>query len=73
MIRTLLSTLSALAQPALRLWDRLPIRVQGRITVGLPLVAVFLSTCLALVGNHQRVDIETDIQRKFEMTQRWAG
>jgi CHASE3 domain len=72
-IRTLLSTLSALAQPALRLWDRLPIRVQGRITVGLPLVAVFLSTCLALVGNHQRVDIETDIQRKFEMTAALGG
>lgn len=43
-------------------------RVQGRITVGLPLVAVFISACLAVTGNHQRVDIETDIQRKFEMS-----
>ncbi len=34
---------------------------------------MFLSTCLALVGNHQRVDIETDIQRKFEMTAALGG
>ena len=47
--------------------------MQGRITVGLPLVAVFISTCLALVGNHQRVGIETDIQRKFEMTAALGG
>ncbi len=43
-------------------------RVQGRITIGLPLVAVLISAGLALTGNLQRVDIETDIQRKFEMT-----
>ena len=43
-------------------------RVQGRITVALPLVAVAISACLALTGNLQRVDIETDIQRKFEMS-----
>jgi CHASE3 domain sensor protein len=56
------------AQPALRLWARVPIRVQGRITVGLPLVAVLISAVLAIVGNYQRVAIETDIQRKFEMS-----
>ena len=58
----------AVKRPALRLWDRIPMRMQGRITVGLPIIAVFISTCLALIGNHQRVDIETDIQRKFEMS-----
>lgn len=43
-------------------------RVQTRITIGLPLLAVLVSASLALTGNLQRVDIETDIQRKFEMT-----
>ncbi|RZT89009.1 CHASE3 domain sensor protein [Pseudonocardia sediminis] len=66
MARSLRDTLSASAQPAMRLWHRVPMRVQGRITVGLPLVAVVISACLALSGNLQRVDIETDIQRKFE-------
>lgn len=54
--------------PAIRAWDRVPIRVQGRITVGLPILAVLVSAILAIIGNHDRVAIETDIQRKFEMT-----
>jgi CHASE3 domain sensor protein len=62
------STLGAWLQPALRVWARIPVRTQGRITVALPLVAVFVSTCLAVVGNYQRHDIEADIQRKFEMS-----
>ncbi|GAA4856777.1 hypothetical protein GCM10023201_59080 [Actinomycetospora corticicola] len=52
----------------MRAWERVPIRVQGRITVALPLVAVVISAVLALNGNLTRVAIETDIQRKFEMT-----
>lgn len=52
----------------MRAWERVPIRVQGRITVALPLVAVVISACLALSGNLTRVAIETDIQRKFEVT-----
>ena len=67
MTRNLRATLGAWTHSALRLWARVPVRVQGRITVGLPLVAVVVSACLGIVGNHQRVDIETDIQRKFEM------
>src|SRR5690348_16460342 len=55
-------------QPVMRRWNRVPMRVQGRITVGLPLVAVVISACLALVGGNQRAAIETDIQRKFEMS-----
>lgn len=43
-------------------------RIQGLITVALPLTAVLLSASLAAVGNYQRVNIETDIQRKFEMS-----
>jgi CHASE3 domain sensor protein len=61
-------TIGAWAQPALRSWARIPMRVQGRITVGLPLVAVVISACLAILGGNQRADIETDIQRKFEMS-----
>lgn len=66
MFRTVISRLSPLTQGALRVWGRTPLRIQGRITVGLPLVAVLLSAALAVVGSHQRVNIETDIQRKFE-------
>ncbi|WP_226361106.1 CHASE3 domain-containing protein [Pseudonocardia sp. ICBG1142] len=68
MARSLRDTLSAPARPVLRYWDGLPMRVQSRITIGLPLLAVLVSAGLALTGNLQRVDIETDIQRKFEMT-----
>jgi CHASE3 domain sensor protein len=60
--------LSAVVRPAMRLWNRIPMRTQGRITVGLPLLAVLISACLAAMGNYQRINIETDIQRKFEMS-----
>ncbi|WP_176921310.1 CHASE3 domain-containing protein [Pseudonocardia oroxyli] len=65
---TFRSATTRAVQAGLGLWNRIPVRTQGRITVGLPLVAVVVSACLALTGNLQRVDIETDIQRKFEMT-----
>lgn len=68
MARSFRNGLSAFARPALRLWDRIPMRTQGRITVGLPLLAVLISACLAAMGNYQRINIETDIQRKFEMS-----
>ncbi|MDL5159743.1 CHASE3 domain-containing protein [Actinomycetospora termitidis] len=68
MARGFADRLGALVAPALRWWERIPIRVQGRITVALPLVAVLISAVLALNGNLARVAIETDIQRKFEMT-----
>jgi CHASE3 domain sensor protein len=60
--------LGALVRPALRLWESIPLRVQGRITVALPLVAVIVSACLGVVGNSERIGIETDIQRSFEMS-----
>lgn len=68
MIRGFRTIFGDVKQSALRQWDRIPMRTQGRITVGLPLVAVFISASLALIGNNQRVDIETDVQRKFEMS-----
>jgi CHASE3 domain sensor protein len=60
-------TVGALPRRVLRRWDRIPIRVQGRITVGLPLLAVVISAVLAIIGNTERVAIETDIQRRFQM------
>ncbi|WP_433802205.1 CHASE3 domain-containing protein [Actinomycetospora sp. CA-084318] len=68
MARRLADLWSAVAGPAMRWWDAVPMRVQGRITIALPLVAVVISACLALNGNLTRVAIETDIQRKFEIT-----
>ncbi|WP_157647507.1 CHASE3 domain-containing protein [Actinomycetospora chiangmaiensis] len=68
MARGLADLWRAVSGPPMRAWERVPIRVQGRITVGLPLVAVVISACLALNGNLTRVAIETDIQREFEMT-----
>lgn len=52
----------------MRLWRRVPVHVQGMVTVGLPLLAVLISATLALIGNHQRAAIEKDVQRKFQMT-----
>ena len=60
-------TLGRATQQVLRTWDRVPLRIQGRITVGLPLVAVVISAVLAIIGNTERVAIETDIQRRFQM------
>ena len=60
-------------QAAIRQWERVPIRVQARITIALPLVAVIISALLAISGNAQRVAIETDIQRKFEVSAALGG
>lgn len=51
----------------MRSWQRVPLRVQGIITVSLPLLAVTISAALALFGNYQRARIEADVQRKFQM------
>ena len=42
-------------------------RVQGQILVILPLLAITISAVLALFGNHQRANIQADIQRHFQM------
>jgi CHASE3 domain sensor protein len=63
----------AVVRPPLRLWERVPLRVQGRITVGLPLVAVVISACLAISGNTARIGLETDIQQEFETSAALGG
>lgn len=60
-------------QAAIRQWERVPIRVQARVTIALPLVAVIISALLAISGNSERVAIETDIQRKFEISAALGG
>jgi len=56
-----------IVQPVTRLWRRIPLRLQGKILVILPLLAITISAVLALFGNHQRANIQADIQRHFQM------
>jgi CHASE3 domain sensor protein len=67
MIQTIISIGKRIVQPVARLWRRMPLRVQGRILVILPLLAITISAVLALFGNHQRANIQADIQRHFQM------
>lgn len=55
-------------QALVRLWRRVPLRLQGMVTIGLPLLAVIISATLALIGNYRRANIQADVQRKFQMT-----
>lgn len=54
-----------IVQPVMRLWRRVPLRLQGKILVILPLLAVTISAILAIFGNYQRAQIEAAIQRHF--------
>ena len=67
MIQTIISRGKRIVQLAIRLWRRIPVRVQGKILIILPLVAITISAGLALFGNHQRANIQADIQRHFQM------
>jgi CHASE3 domain sensor protein len=67
MIQTIRSIGKRTAEPATRLWRRVPLRVQVKILVVLPLLAITISAGLALFGNHQRANIQDDIQRHFQM------
>ncbi len=67
MIQTIMSIGKRIVGPATRLWRRIPLRVQGKILVILPLLAITISAVLALFGNHQRANIQDDIQRHFQM------
>ncbi|MDQ2995615.1 MAG: CHASE3 domain-containing protein [Chloroflexota bacterium] len=51
---------------ALRGWRRVPLRVQGKVQIALPLLAVVCSAIMAIYGNYQRAHIEAAIQRHFE-------
>jgi hypothetical protein len=67
MIQTIINMGKHIIRPVTRLWRRIPLRVQGKILVMLPLLAITISAALALFGNHQRANIQADIQRHFQM------
>src|ERR1035438_5577527 len=67
MIQTIINIGERIVQSVTRLWRRIPLRVQGKMLVILPLLAITISAVLALFGNHQRANIQADIQRHFQM------
>jgi CHASE3 domain sensor protein len=67
MIQTIIRIGKRIVRPVTRRWNRIPLHVQGRILVILPLLAITISAILALFGNHQRANIQDDIQRHFQM------
>jgi CHASE3 domain sensor protein len=67
MMQTIISIGKRIFQPVTRLWRQIPLRRQEKILVILPLLAITISAALALFGNHQRANIQADIQRHFQM------
>ncbi|MGI8494146.1 MAG: CHASE3 domain-containing protein [Pyrinomonadaceae bacterium] len=57
---------------ALQIWNRLPIRAQGGITVFIPILAVLISFCFAIYGNRSRAARQDDIQRKFTAVRQYG-
>lgn len=57
---------------ALQVWNRLPIRAQGGITVLIPIVAVLISFGFAIYGNRSRESRQDDIQRKFTAVRQYG-
>jgi len=57
---------------ALRIWNRLPIRAQGGITVFIPIVAVLISFVFAIYGNLARAARQESIQRKFTAVRQYG-
>jgi CHASE3 domain sensor protein len=67
MRQKIISTGKLIVESVTRLWRRIPLHVQGKTLVILPLLAITISAVLALFGNHQRANIQDDIQRHFQM------
>ena len=67
MIQTIIRVGKRIVQPVTRLWRRIPLRMQGRLLVILPLLAITISAIFAFFGNRQRGNIQADIQRHFQM------
>ena len=56
----------------LQIWNRLPIRAQGGITVFIPIIAVLVSFGFAIYGNRTRAAISSDIERKFAAVRQYG-
>jgi CHASE3 domain sensor protein len=57
---------------ALRIWNRLPIRAQGGVTVFIPIVAMLISFGFAIYGNLNRAARQESIQRKFKAVRQYG-
>jgi CHASE3 domain sensor protein len=66
MVQKILSVAKRFVQPATQLWRRVPLHLQGKIQVALPLLAVTVSAVLAVFGHYQHARIEAAIQRQFQ-------
>ncbi len=67
MIQRIISIGKRIVQPEMRLWRCIPLRVQEKILLILPLLAITIAAVLALFGNHQRANIQDNIQHQFQM------
>jgi CHASE3 domain sensor protein len=67
MVKVIISIDKRIVQLVTRLWRCIPLRVQGKILIILPLLAITIAAVFALFGNHQRANIQDDIQRRFQM------
>jgi CHASE3 domain sensor protein len=67
MIQRIISIGKRFVQPEMRLWRHIPLRVQEKILIILPLLAITIAAVLALFGNHQRANIQDNIQHQFQM------
>lgn len=65
MVQKILSVAKQFVRPATQLWQRVPLHLQGKIQVALPLLAVIVSALLAVFGHYQHARIEAAIQRQF--------
>ncbi len=57
---------------ALQIWNHLPIRAQGGITVFIPIIAVLVSFGFAIYGNLNRAARQEAIQRKFTAVRQYG-
>ena len=57
---------------ALQVWNRLPFRAQGGVTIFIPIVAVLVSFGFAIYGNLNRSKLQTDIERKFQAVRQYS-
>jgi CHASE3 domain sensor protein len=67
MLQPIINTVVRIFNPVTRVWLRIPVRMQGKILIILPLIAITIAAVSALLGNHQRANIQDDIQRHFKM------
>ena len=66
MVQKILSVAKQFVRPATQLWQHVPLHLQGKIQVALPLLAVIVSALLAVFGHYQHARIEAAIQRQFQ-------